>query len=353
MKRRKFLETLGTGVAAALSPGLRASSLRPPVRPSVRFIERWSWAMGQPVHLQVFADSEGQGYDAAAAALAELRRVESRLTLFDDTSDLVELNRHAGGRGLRVGADLTDVLSAGLRLERVTAGAFNPAVEPLMRAWGFHARRATEPSQAEIREARDAVKTARIMLSGDRVTVPDTTTRLDLGGIGVGYGLDRAAAVLRRVGIRSAFLDVSGDCIAIGAPPGRDDGWPVDIAGPGTSSTIVASTRLRDAALATSANTMSVVRYGRAVRGHVMNPETGWPADALVQVSVVGRTGIEADALSTAMLVSGKPAEGVLRFIDSCPGAAPAPSPLPGRAPVPGWTACPASHPTSASRTRA
>jgi len=45
-----------------------------------------------------------------------------------------------------------------------------------------------------------------------------------------------------------------------------------------------------------------------------MNPETGWPADALVQVSVVARTGTEADALSTAMLVSGKPAEGVFWY---------------------------------------
>jgi thiamine biosynthesis lipoprotein ApbE len=45
-----------------------------------------------------------------------------------------------------------------------------------------------------------------------------------------------------------------------------------------------------------------------------MNPETGWPADALTQVTVVSRSGIEADALSTAMLVSGKPAVGVLRY---------------------------------------
>lgn len=315
MKRRDFLGTLGAGVGAALVGGTAVrryggSLVR---RHEDEFVERWSWAMGQPVHLQLFARSEAQGYNAAAAALAELRRVESRLTLFDDTSDLAELNRRAGGGGLRLGGDLAFVLSASLRMEQATAGAFNPAVEPLMRAWGFHAPRATEPSRAEIREARDAVRAARIVVSGDRVTLPDAATRLDLGGIGVGYGLDRAASVLRRLGIRSAFLDVSGDCIAIGAPPGQEDGWPVEIARPGSSTGILVSTRLRDAALATSANTMSVVRYGRAVRGHVMNPETGWPADALVQVSVVARTGIEADGLSTAMLVSGKPVKGVLR----------------------------------------
>jgi len=74
---------------------------------------------------------------------------------------------------------------------------------------------------------------------------------------------------------------------------------------------------LRDAALATSANTISVVRYGRAIRGHVMNPDTGWPADALTQVTVVSMTGIEADALSTGMLVSGKPAAEVVRYYKS------------------------------------
>ena len=44
-----------------------------------------------------------------------------------------------------------------------------------------------------------------------------------------------------------------------------------------------------------------------------MDVATGWPATGRVQVTVVARTGIEADALSTAMLVSGKQAPGVLR----------------------------------------
>lgn len=306
MKRREFFGVLGAGIGAALVPPR-----------GDHFIERWSWAMGQPVHLQLFAESEAQGYAAAAAALAELRRVEARLSLFDDTSDLCELNRHAGRPGLRVGADLVLVLAAALRLERATAGAFNPAVEPLMRAWGFHAPRTSEPTAAEIREARAAVKAARITLSGDRVSLPSADTRLDLGGIGVGYGLDRAMAVLDRAGIRRAFLDISGDCIALGAPPGAADGWLVEIARPHNDEGRRPSVRLRDAALATSANTISVVRYGRAIRGHVMNPETGWPADALTQVTVVSRSGIEADALSTGMLVSGKPAKGVVRYYNS------------------------------------
>jgi thiamine biosynthesis lipoprotein len=319
MRRRDFLGPLGVAIGAALVPrsvwGRSMGAYRRTALPPYRhFIERWSWAMGQPVHLQLFAESEAQGYEAAAAALAELRRVEARLSLFDDASDLAELNRRAGRGLLKVGADLVSVLEASLRIEAATDGAFNPAVEPLMRAWGFHAQRSSEPSAAEIDQARAAVRAARIAVDGSRVSLPNRETRLDLGGIGVGYGLDRAMHILRRAGIGSAFLDVSGDCIALGSPPGEERGWLVEIAGPTGGGKAIASTRLRDAALATSANTMSVVRYGRAIRGHVMNPETGWPADALTQVTVVSRTGIEADALSTAMVVSGKPAAGVVRY---------------------------------------
>jgi len=317
VKRRDFISGLGAGLATTLVPAVRLSATTRSAgsRPD-RLIERWSWAMGQPVHLQLYAASESQGYDAAAAALAELRRVESRLSLFDDASDLCELNRQAGRRPIRVSEDLTAVLQAALRAEHDSGGAFNPAIEPLMRTWGFHRRRAAEPTAAEIREARDAVRAARIEIREHRVWLPSAETRLDLGGIGVGYGLDRAMAVLARAGIGNALLDISGDCIATGAPPAMEAGWLVAIASPGGGPTL-SSTYLRDASLATSANTVSVVRYGRAVRGHVMDPETGWPAERLVQVTVVARNGVEADALSTAMLVSGRPVRGVLRYFSA------------------------------------
>jgi thiamine biosynthesis lipoprotein len=306
MRRRDFLGALGAGLAGGWLPRL------PRPRPDDQFVERWSWAMGQPVHAMVFASSEGEGLDACAAALAELRRVESRLTLFDDASDVCELNRHAGRAALRIDEDLQAILRVAEGFRRTTGGAFNVAVEPLMRAWGFHEPRAGKPGAAEIGAAREAVTAATIELDGDRARLAGAHARLDFGGIGVGYGIDRALAVLARRGIRRAFLDVSGDCAAIGAPPGAA-GWPVAIADPRRPGDVTATVALRDAALATSANAVSVVRYGRWVIGHVMSPATGWPAHALVQASVVARTAAAADALSTAMLVAGHGAPGALR----------------------------------------
>ena len=335
MRRRAFLGVLGSGVVGMWG------RLPAPRCAGDQFVERWSWAMGQPVHLMAFARSQAEGLDACAAALAELRRVEARLTLFDDASDLCELNRRAGRKAMRVDQDLGAVLALAQRFKGHTRGAFDVAVEPLMRAWGFHRRRAREPSSAEIAEAREAVGSAVIELDGDRARLPNAHTQLDFGGIGVGYGIARALAVLRARRIGRAFLDVSGDCAAIGAPPG-EKGWLVEIADPDRPRGVIAATRLCDSALATSANSVAVVRYGALVCGHVMNPATGWPAHALRQASVVSHDPVAADALSTAMLVSGRTPAGALQVYAVARGrdratdsAGSAPGPRHGRARAP------------------
>jgi FAD:protein FMN transferase len=305
VNRRRFVGTMAAGLGAVFVR-------RWPARDDV-LVERWSWAMGQAVHVIAFAGSEHEGLDGCAAALAELRRVESRLTLFDDASDLCELNRRAGRTSLRVDRDLRAVLELAGEYKRCSGGAFDVAVEPLMRAWGFHRPRARAPTAAELAEARQSVAAAVVELEGDVVRLPSAHTQLDFGSIGVGYGIDRALAVLRQRGLARAFLDVSGDVAALGAPPGAP-GWLVEIADPDRATDrVVATIRLRDGALATAANTESTVRYGSLVVGHVMDPATGWPARALKQASVLGCSAVAVDALSTAMLVTGREPAGMLK----------------------------------------
>jgi len=294
MKRRKFVATMGAGLAGAFLPALPLPRLT-----RERFVERWSWVMGQAVHLMVFAESEDQGLDACAAALAELRRVEATFSLFDDASELCELNRRAGKRSLRGSLEFMWLVRHADRLREVTGGAFNPAVEPLMRVWGFHHARRTLPATVELAAARKCVATATIRSTDRDVSLPNSHTKLDFGGIAVGFGLDAAARVLRGESIARGFIDISGDCYGLGAPPG-EDGWVVKIAG---STRVV---RLRDRALATSSNRESVIELEKHIFGHVMDPAAGRPVVTQRQATVVAASGILADALSTAALVSGR-----------------------------------------------
>lgn len=296
MKRRKFVATLGAGIAGAFLPPLAPlAKLK-----HERFVERWSWAMGQAVHVMVYAESEDQGLEACAQALAALRRVEAHLSLFDDASELCELNRRAGKRPLRSSVVLASAVIAADQLRDATGGAFNAAVEPLMRVWGFHRPRRTMPGPTELAAARKSVATATVLWDNRTLVLPNAHTRLDLGGIGVGLGIDAAWPALLNAGIRRGFVDVSGDCYGLGAPPHEPEGWAVRIAG---SPRVV---RLRNRALGTSSNTTSVIELEQRLLGHIMDPVLGSPVDTRRQVTVVAHCATEADALSTASLVSGR-----------------------------------------------
>lgn len=292
MKRRDFVATVGAGLVGSFMPP-------PPPPKRLRFVERWSWVMGQAVHLMVYADSDDLGLEACAKALATLRRLEGVFSLFDDASELCELNRCAGKRTLKASPDLWQAVYQAEHFRKLTAGAFNPAVEPLMRAWGFHHSRRTLPSPAELAAAREAVATATVNLSGG-LSLPSSHTKLDLGGIAVGFAIDEAQPAFFTPGIQSAFIDVSGDCYGLGAPPGEPDGWPVQIAG---STRVV---RLRNSALATSSNTKSVIELEKHILGHVMDPVRGCPVDTHRQVTQLAPAAVLADYLSTAALVTGR-----------------------------------------------
>ncbi|MEO8633833.1 MAG: FAD:protein FMN transferase [Gemmatimonadales bacterium] len=312
MKRRAFLSAAGRSAAGLLGSSRLFAAARPPIARPVRYIERWSWAMGQPVHLQLFHPSEDAGYEAAQAAFTELRRIEARLSRFDDASDLNELNRQAGTGWIALDADLHYILRAATRYRRTTGGAFDVAVEPLMRTWGFREPRKTVPGTRELAAARAALAATTMEVEGHRARLGPTEAALDLGGIGVGYGLDRAAEVLRDHGVSAALLDVSGDLLAIGAPPGAE-GWMVDIVDPRLSGGVLATALLRDEALATSAMTRDRVLLGGVRRGHVLDPHHGAPVQGRVQATVIAPSGIAADVLSTALLAGGQWSPGIRR----------------------------------------
>src|SRR3989441_9256316 len=121
MCRRGFLGALGAGVAGIFVPRL------PRWRADDVFVERWSWAMGQPVHVMVFAGSEQEGLDACAAALAELRRVGRPPTLFDTATGPCELNPRPGPKRVRGDLDLRGGLASGAAFKRAHRRGFHVA----------------------------------------------------------------------------------------------------------------------------------------------------------------------------------------------------------------------------------
>jgi thiamine biosynthesis lipoprotein len=250
-----------------------------------------------------------QAQSSAEAALDLIDELEDRLTVFRDHSEVSRLNATAGDHPVEVAANLFDLIEFAAHVTRQTSGAFDIATGALVKAWGFYRRQGRVPTPVERAAAMARTGTRFIALERERRTVRYLRQGLEinLGGIGKGYALDRAAELLvREWGAISALLHGGSSSVrAIGTPPGQPRGWPVTIKHPWEPDRRLGTLFLADNGLGTSAATFQHFEYNGRKLGHLLDPRTGWPAEGIEQVSVVAPTAAEADALSTAFFVHG------------------------------------------------
>jgi len=246
--------------------------------------------------------------EAASAALDLIDELEERLTVYSDDSEVSRLNATAFDAPVAVEPRLFDFLQHCAALTADTGGAFDPACGALVKCWGFYKREGRIPTEPELIEAVNRSGFRHVILSPETRSVKYRRAglELNLGAIGKGYALDRAAELLRtRWGVRSAILHGGGSSVlAMGTPPGLPRGWAVAIRHPSEPRTL-GTVRLIDEALGTSAATFQYFEYNGRRYGHVLDPRTGRPADGTASASCVAPTAADADALSTAFFVAG------------------------------------------------
>lgn len=308
MNRRDFLHprrlahTVGQAARVLQQPAERA------VPPGAALLRAGRRAMATT--FEVFLPfGTPRALDAAEAALDLIDRLESQLTVYRDDSEVSQINRDAAGQPVRVEERLFGLLEAAARITAETEGAFDLTAGPLTRAWGFFRRQGRVPSDEERAEALDRVGMRHVVLDSEARTVRFLRpgVELNLGSIGKGYALDRAALLLRgRWQLRSALIHGGhSSVLALGSEPGGRRGWAVGIRHPWDPERRLAVLRLRDRALATSAATFQYLEYNNRKLGHLLDPRSGWPAEGLASVSVTAATAAEADALATAFFILG------------------------------------------------
>jgi thiamine biosynthesis lipoprotein len=248
-------------------------------------------------------------HPAAEAALDRIDELEDQLTVYRDHSEVSRLNATAGDRPVEVEQNLFDLIEFAAHVTRQTHGAFDIATGALIKAWGFYRREGRVPTPAERAAAMSRTGTRFLALDRDRRTLRYLRPGLEinLGGIGKGYALDRAAELLvADWGASSALLHGGSSSVrAVGTPPGQPRGWPVVIKHPWDADRRLGTLYLAGRAMGTSAATFQHFEYNGRKLGHLLDPRTGWPAEGLEQVSVIAPTAAEADALSTAFFVLG------------------------------------------------
>jgi thiamine biosynthesis lipoprotein len=249
-----------------------------------------------------------QGQAAAIEALDVVEQLEAQMTVYNDESELSQINFDATQSPVVVQSQLFSLLQQAVGLHRETDGAFDITSGPLSKLWGFYRREGRIPDAVALAETLATVGSQYVELDSDHETIAlvKSGVELNLGAIGKGYALDRCANTLVAAGVQH-FLIHGGQSsiLARGRRTGQQTSWTVGIRHPLRPDRRLAEVVLKDRALGTSGTAaQSFYHQGRRY-GHILDPRTGQPADGMLSTTVIAPTAAEADALATAFYVMG------------------------------------------------
>ncbi len=274
--------------------------------------------MGTLFRIVLYAPDSSLARQAAREAFRRVDTLNAILSDYLPGSELNRLSATAGtGKAIPVSPDLWKVLFVSRQASRKSHGAFDVTVGPLVNLWRRSLRQQALPSAEVLAKARQSVGYRYLLLIRQKRTVelklPEM--RLDVGGIGKGYAVDEALAVLQQHGIRSALVDGGGKIGVSNAPPGRP-GWQIELK---TQQPDGAQTCwLTHAAVSTSGDLYQYLELGGQRYSHILDPRTGLGLTNQRLVTVVASNCTMADWLSTAVSVLG-PQKG-MRLAEQMPG---------------------------------
>ena len=274
--------------------------------------------MGTVVQITVAHPDEGIARKALESAFEEIRRAEKLLSSYLPESEISAVNLRAAREAVTVSEEVLEIIDRALETSRSSGGAFDVTVGPLMELWNFDSG-GTVPAENDLEAALALVGFERLSLDREKGTVRFLAEgmKIDLGGIGKGYAVDRAAAALLEAGITNAIIDAGGDLRLLGHRPGKDF-WRVGIRHPRDPGRLLLSLDLADRAVVTSGDYERFFMSGERRYHHLLDPATGFPATGCESVTVIAATAAEADAYATAAFILG-PEKG-LDFLRDLPG---------------------------------
>lgn len=283
--------------------------------------------MGTAFTLVLFAPDKSLADRAASACWARVDQLNAELSDYDPKSEISRLSQQTlngpMAQAQPVGQDLYYLLERSREAGRLSYGAFDITVGPLVRLWRRSRQLVQLPKPQRIETAKKSVGYQYIRLDPARHAVQLLAPKmvLDVGGIAKGYTSMQVLKLLReRFGITHALCGAAGDIVA-GEPPAGKQGWVIALESlQGPEPTPKVYVRLRDYAISTSGDTERYVIIDGRRYSHIIDPRTGLGLTDRIAVTVIAPDGTTTDWMSTALSVMG-PEKG-LPLIEQTPGAA-------------------------------
>ena len=249
-------------------------------------------------------------FDAVVSGIErEIAVLETMMSAHGDRGTVATINRQ-GMVGGPLPRPLASVLRTSLEVSRLTEGAFDVTVRPLLTAWKQAAAEGRLLSSEEIADSRALVGYDAIQMDGDNVRLGRPGVRIDLGGVAKGYFGDVVVRRLKRAGARRCLVDVGADLVTWKADAEEDD-FAIGIRNPWGEGLLGVLT-VGSGAVVTSGDYERFHTIGDRRICHIVDPRTGHPVEGVHSVTVWAATGVEADALATGIFVLGHDAGSAL-----------------------------------------
>jgi FAD:protein FMN transferase len=261
--------------------------------------ERRFRAMGSDAHLVVVGGA-GHLLDDAQRRVEEL---EQRWSRFIDSSEICELNRHAG-EDVVVSAETSLLVERAIEAWRLTGGGFDPTVLGAVRRAGYDVSFEQISAQrcAAINDS-PIVGCTDIFVDGGTVRLP-AGTAFDPGGIGKGLAADIVIGELLAAGVAGACVNLGGDLRVAGDNP-NGDAWTIAIEHPSMDEPL-ALIGMRAGAVATSTTLRRRWNVDGQTRHHLIDPATGEPSESDLELTtVIAAEAWVAEVVAKAVLLRG------------------------------------------------
>lgn len=250
----------------------------------------------------------GKAADKAAdAAIAEINRLDNMFSTGNKESEIAILNDN----GSEILSEETGTLiEKSCDLYKSTGGAFNIAVYPLMKEWGFTNEKYKVPDESTIKNLLKNIDVSKIKYNKNtrQITLPENY-KIDLGGIAKGYTSARLMEIFKKYKLDGGIVSLGGNVQTYGHKDGSKN-WKVAIENPETSpldGDYLGVLKITDKAVITSGSYERYFEKDGKRYHHILDPKTGRPAESgLISVSVISDDGTLADGLSTSLFIMGK-----------------------------------------------
>ena len=263
--------------------------------------------MGSRFDITVVAKDSTAANSDINMAVAEITRIEKRISSWDPNSETSLVNTNAGIKPVKVSQELFDLIKRAIGISKLTDGAFDITYASMDKIWKFDGSMTRMPAEEDIKSSVSKVGYQNIILNEAEHTVflKLPGMKIGFGAIGKGYAADRAKDLLQSKGVIAGIINASGDMNTWGKQVNGED-WKVAITNPMDKNKAFALLPIKNEAVVTSGDYEKFVEFNGTRYAHIINPRTGYPATGIISVTVFAPKAELADALATSVFVMGK-----------------------------------------------